>query len=101
MHPTAISGYRKRPEVSLVGAGAGADVTGGGIQTVTAAERQQVLAAAPRLNFKKAFADYLRRRRPRRHPRGAGRTFMRDIAERHVAGYKASNICDAIDASPF
>jgi len=56
--------------------------------------------AFPRLGFKKAFvescSDVVRR-----YPRGAGRTFMRDIGERHVRGFQPPNICDAIERAPF
>ena len=98
MHPLAISEY-KRPEVALVGAGAGADVLGPD-DTVTKAQIAQVLAAFPRLHFKSAFvtscADAIRR-----HPRTASRTFMRDIAERNVPDFHPRNFCDAIDRAPF
>jgi hypothetical protein len=99
MHPLAISQY-KRPEIALVGAGAGADVVGAGLDHVSAADRDAVLQAFPRLGFKSAFvatcADVVQR-----HPAGAARTFMRDIGERNVPGFKVANICDAIEHAPF
>jgi hypothetical protein len=99
MHPLPISQY-KRPEIALVAAGAAADVVGAGLETVSAADRDAVLQAFPRLGFKSKFvtscADVVRR-----YPRGAGRTFMRDIGERKVPGFHAPNICDAIDQAPF
>ena len=58
------------------------------------------MQAFPRLGFKKAFvkgcADVVRR-----FPRGATRSFMRDIGERHVPGFQVPNICDAIERAPF
>jgi hypothetical protein len=99
MHPLAISQY-KRPEIALVGAGAAADVVGAGLEGVSAADRDAVLQAFPRLGFKSAFvatcADVVTQ-----HPAGAGRTFMRDIGERNVPGFKPANICDAIERAPF
>jgi hypothetical protein len=99
MHPLAISQYR-RPEIALVGAGAGADVVGAGMEDVTASDRDAVLHAFPRLGFKSEFvatcADVVRQ-----HPAGASRTFMRDIGERDVPGFKPANICDAIEHAPF
>ena len=62
--------------------------------------KAEVLAAFPRLKFKSSFvntcADVARR-----HPRGASRGFMRDIAERYVPDFKAPNICDLIEHAPF
>jgi hypothetical protein len=99
MHPFAISQY-KQPEIALVGAGAGADVVGAGLEDVTAADRDAVLRAFPRLGFKAAFvatcADVVKQ-----HPAAAGRTFMRDIGERKVPGFNPANICDAIERAPF
>lgn len=59
-----------------------------------------ILAAFPRLHFKNVFVatcgDIVRR-----HPGGAGRSFMRDIGERRVDGFRPRNICDLIDQAPF
>lgn len=99
MHPLAISQY-KQAEIALVGAGAGADVVGAGLDVVTTADRDAVLHTFPRLGFKSEFvatcADVVRQ-----HPGGAARTFMRDIGERDVPGFKPGNICDAIEQAPF
>jgi hypothetical protein len=99
MHPSPISGH-KQPEIALVAAGAGADVLGPDPSQVPDARKSQIVQAFPRLGFKKAFvkgcADVVRR-----FPRGAGRTFMRDIGERQVPGFQPPNICDAIDRAPF
>jgi hypothetical protein len=99
MHPLAISQYKKA-EIALVGAGAGADVVGAGLDNVTSADRDAVLRAFPRLGFKSEFvatcADVVRQ-----HPAGASRTFMRDVGERNVPGFKPANFCDAIEHAPF
>jgi hypothetical protein len=99
MHPHAMAGH-KQPEIALVAAGAGADVLGPDPSQVTDSLKNQVVQAFPRLGFKKAFvkgcADVVLR-----HPRGATRSFMRDIGERHVPGFQPPNICDAIERAPF
>jgi len=99
MHVTIIGGY-KRPEIALVGAGAGADVLGPDPAEVPAARFAETLDAFPRLKFKEQFlktcADVVTR-----HPRSAGRTFMRDVAERYVPNYHPRNFCDFIDKAPF
>jgi len=99
MHPLAIGQY-KQPEISLVGAGAGADVVGADPKEIKPAEVEAVLKAFPRLGFKTAFihtcAEIVKQ-----HPRGASRSFMRDIGEREVPDFAPRNICDAIAKAPF
>lgn len=99
MHASAI-GQFKQPEVALVGAGAGADVLGPDSSEIKRNELQEIVAAYPRLGFKQAFvktcADVVRR-----HPKGASRSFMRDIGERYVEGYHPRNFCDLIASAPF
>lgn len=99
MHPLAISQY-KQPEIALVAAGAAADVVGAELEHVSPVDRDAVLHAFPRLGFKSEFvttcADVVKQ-----HPAGAARTFMRDIGERTVPGFKPANICDAIEHAPF
>jgi HD domain len=99
MHPLAI-GQFKRPEIALVGAGAGADVLGPDSSQVTKNDIGEILRAFPRLGFKTAFvkgcADVVRL-----HPRTASRSFMRDIGERYVEGYHPKNFCDLVTQAPF
>jgi hypothetical protein len=99
MHPYAIASH-KQPEIALVAAGAAADVIGSDLSRVTARDQAEVIRAYPRLQFKQAFvvtcADVVRQ-----HPRGASRSFMRDIGERYVPDFRVGNICDAIETSPF
>jgi len=99
LHPTMVAEF-KQPEVALIAAGAAADVTGSGLDAVSADARAAVLHYAPRLGFKHAFvhscADVVRR-----YPRVASRSFMRDIGERYVPGFSEPNICDAIEHAPF
>jgi hypothetical protein len=99
MHCLAICQY-KRPEIAMVGEGVGVEILGPDPAQISQSQIDQVLAAFPRLGFKKQFtkscADAIRR-----HPRTAGRTFMRDIAERNLPDYKPRNFCDAMEQAPF
>lgn len=99
MHASPIGQY-KQPEIALVGAGAGADVLGPDSSQIKSAEVSEILKAFPRLGFKQSFvktcADVIRK-----HPRGASRSFMRDIRERYVPEFHPTNFCDQIAAAPF
>jgi hypothetical protein len=99
MHCLSIGGY-KRPEIALVGEGAGADVLGPDPVHVKKSDIAAILEAFPRLKFKDAFvktcADVVQH-----HPRSAGRTFMRDIAERRVPAFHPPNFCDLVASAPF
>jgi hypothetical protein len=99
MHASAI-GHFKRPEIRLVGEGAGADVVGPDSSQISKAQVTEVLRSFPRLQFKDAFlktcADVVRK-----YPGGAGRSFMRDIGERYVPEFHPNNFCDFVTAAPF
>ena len=99
MHASAI-GQFKRPEILLVGEGAGADVIGPDFSQIKKADSEAVVKAFPRLKFKDAFvktcADVVQK-----HPRGAARSFMRDVGERYVPGFAPRNFCDLIIKAPF
>lgn len=99
MHASTIGGF-KRPEISLVGQGAGADVLGPDDSEVRKADSEAILRAFPRLKFKEAFiktcADVVGK-----HPRGASRSFMRDVGDRYVPGFHPRNFCDLVVQAPF
>jgi len=99
MHPSPISDF-KRPEIALVGEGAAIDVVGADLDSFTNDQIGAVLTAFPRLGFKRRFVEGCANV-VRRYPRGAGRSFMRDIGEREVPGFQPRNICDAIARSAF
>lgn len=99
MHPFALSGF-KRPEISLVAAGAGADVVGAGLDQLSKEQIAAVVTAFPRLGFKQQFVRNCAHV-VERYPRAATRSFMRDIGEREVASFRVGNICDAINQAPF
>ena len=99
MHPSAIASF-KQPEIALVSAGAGADVVGSDLEKIPENAKAAVAHAFPRLDFKHAFvrtcAGVVRQ-----FPRGASRSFMRDIGERNVEDFHPTNICDLIERAPF
>ena len=99
MHASLI-GHYKLAEIKLVGEGAGADVVGPDPSQIKKEEIDQILEAFPRLQFKKSFvktcADVVRK-----HPGGAGRSFMRDVGERYVQEFHPRNFCDLVEHAPF
>jgi hypothetical protein len=91
---------RKRPEIALVSAGAGADVVGFGIDQLPRGAVAQVIAAFPRPGFKKAYQKVMAEIVVRK-PATAMGNFLAAVGERHVPGYRAPNFCDLMDAAPF
>ena len=99
MHTLSLADF-KRPEIGLVSAGASADVTGFGLDQLREEDIQDVLRKFPRLGMKEKFLGTCAEVAAA-FPLAATRSFMRDIAERRVEGFKPPNICDRIAASPF
>jgi hypothetical protein len=99
MHASMISKF-KQPEIMLVGEGAGADVLGPDASHVTKSQTEEIVAAFPRLQFKKEFlcscASVVRK-----YPDGATRSFMRDVGERYVEDFHPKNFCDLVLEAPF
>jgi HD domain len=99
MHPFAMASF-KQPEIALVSAGAGADVVGADLEKIPESAKGAVVKAFPRLGFKQAFVKTCAGV-VRQFPRGASRSFMRDIAERNLEEFHPTNICDLIERAPF
>jgi hypothetical protein len=99
MHASLI-GQFKQPEIALVGAGAGADVIGPDPSQIRKTDVEEVLRVFPRLRFKNAFVNTCAEV-VRKHPKGASRSFMRDIGERYVPEFHPQNLCDLIAQAPF
>jgi HD domain len=99
MHASLI-GHYKQAEIRLVGEGAGADVVGPDFVQIKKADVDEVLEAFPRMQFKTSFlktcANVVRK-----HPRGASRSFMRDVGDRYVADFHPPNFCDLVICAPF
>jgi hypothetical protein len=71
-----------QPEVRLVALGVQYDVLGSDFDTLTPEQRDPVLAAHPRTNFKTGMIEAL-------------------VLEATVPGYVRPNVCDAIQNSRF
>ena len=100
LHTTPEIPWHKRPEVALVTGGVEADVLGDGLEEISAEDRARVLAAYPRVDFKKgivqAFADGFGYR-----PATTFGTMNTDILERTQSDYRRPNFCDLIAANPL
>jgi hypothetical protein len=100
LHTTPEIPWHKRPEVALVTGGVEADVLGEGLDEISAEDRASVLAAYPRVDFKRgivqAFADGFAYK-----PATAFGTMNTDVLEKTQPGYRRPNFCDLIAANPL
>jgi hypothetical protein len=98
LHTTPGIPEHKEPEVALVTAGVELDVLGFGYDDVAAEDREAVLAAYPRVDFKEsiiqAFADGMAHR-----PATAFGTVNADVLAEKLPGYERPNFCSIIRAS--
>ena len=100
LHTTPGIPKWKKPEVALVTAGVELDVLGLGYDDVPSDAREQVLAAFPRVDFKRrivrAFADGIAHK-----PQTAFGNVKADVLEKLLPGYVRPNFCEMIAGSPF
>jgi HD superfamily phosphodiesterase len=98
LHTTPGIPQHKEPEVALVTAGVELDVLGFGYDDISPADRNAVLAAYPRVDFKEsiiqAFADGLAHR-----PETAFGNVKADVLAEKLPGYERPNFCAMIRAS--
>jgi HD superfamily phosphodiesterase len=98
LHTTPGIPQHMEPEVALVTAGVELDVLGFGYDDVSAEDREAVLAAYPRVDFKEsiiqAFADGMAHR-----PETAFGTMNADVLAEKLPGYQRPNFCAIIRAS--
>jgi HD superfamily phosphodiesterase len=98
LHTTPGIPEHKEPEVALVTAGVELDVLGFGYDDISAEDREAVLAAYPRVDFKEsiiqAFADGMAHR-----PETAFGTVNADVLAEKLPGYVPPNFCAIIRAS--
>jgi hypothetical protein len=98
LHTTPGIPQHKEPEVALVTAGVELDVLGIGYDDISEADRDAVLAAYPRVDFKEsiiqAFADGLAHR-----PETAFGNVKADVLAEKLPGYERPNFCAMIRAS--
>jgi hypothetical protein len=100
LHTTPGIPRWKKPEVALVAAGVELDVMGLGYDDVPADAREKVLAAFPRVDFKRrivqAFAGGFAHR-----PQTTFGTVNADVLEKLSPGFVRMNFCEMIARSPF
>jgi hypothetical protein len=100
LHTTPEVPRYKQPEVRLVTLGVEYDVLGLRFNELSAEQRDEVLAAHPRIDFKtgivEAFSAGMRDK-----PETAFGTMNTDILEATVPGYVRPNFCDYIRDSRF
>jgi HD domain len=98
LHTTPGIPQHKEPEVALVTAGVELDVLGFGYDDIAAEDREAVVAAYPRVNFKesiiRAFADGMAHR-----PETVFGTMNADVLAEKLPGYEPPNFCALIRAS--
>jgi HD superfamily phosphodiesterase len=98
LHTTPGIPQHKEPEVALVTAGVELDVLGFGYDDISAEDREAVLAAYPRVDFKEsiiqAFADGMAHR-----PETVFGTMNADVLAENLPGYVRPNFCALIRAS--
>jgi HD superfamily phosphodiesterase len=98
LHTTPGIPQHKEPEVALVTAGVELDVLGFGYDDISAEDREAVLAAYPRVDFKEsiiqAFADGM----AHRHETVFG-TMNADVLAEKLPGYEPPNFCAIIRGS--
>jgi HD superfamily phosphodiesterase len=98
LHTTPGIPQYKEPEVALVTAGVELDVLGFGYDDISAEDREAVLAAHPRIDFKEsiiqAFADGMAHR-----PETVFGTMNADVLVEKLPGYERPNFCAIIRAS--
>jgi HD superfamily phosphodiesterase len=98
LHTTPGIPQHKEPEVALVTAGVELDVLGFGYDDISAEDRDAVLAAYPRVDFKEsiieAFADGMAQR-----PETVFGTMNADVLVEKLPGYVAPNFCALIRSS--
>ena len=98
LHTTPGIPQHKEPEVALVTAGVELDVLGLGYDDIAAEDREAVLAAYPRVNFKEsiiqAFADGMAHR-----PETTFGTMNDDVLAEKLPGFVRSNFCEIIRSS--
>ena len=100
LHTTRQVPNYMQSEVRLVALGVQYDVLGSAFDTLTAEQRDAVLAAHPRTEFKTGMIEALAAG-VRDKPETAVGTMLTDILEATVPGYARPNVCDAIKSSRF
>jgi hypothetical protein len=100
LHTTPEIPWHKRPEIALVTGGVEADVLGDGLDEIPPGDRDAVLSAYPRVDFRRgivqAFHDGFCHK-----PATTFGTMNTDVLERTLPGFRRTNFCDLIAANPL
>jgi hypothetical protein len=100
LHTTPGIPQYKEPEVALVTAGVELDVLGLGYDDISAEDRDAVLAAYPRVDFKEsiiqAFANGISHK-----PETAFGNVKADVLAEKLPGYERPNFCAMIRAAKY
>jgi hypothetical protein len=100
LHTTPEIPWHKRPEVALVQGGVEVDVLGDGLNEISPGDRDAVVAAYPRVDFKRgivaAFSDGFAYK-----PATTFGTMNTDVLERMLPGYRRTNFCELIAGNPL
>jgi hypothetical protein len=100
LNSTPSLALHKEPEVAVGTMGIGLDFGGFGVDALPAGDVERILAAFPRLQMKRRFADTCCRLVTAR-PETSQDNFLRDFGERFVPGYKAVSTVDLLMNAPF
>jgi len=100
LHTTRQVPDYKQPEVRLVALGVQYDVLGTPFEALAGEQRDAVLAAHPRTNFKTGMIEALAAG-VRDKPETAIGTMMTDILAATVPGYVRPDVCELIRNAPF
>jgi HD domain len=100
LHTTPEIPWHKRPEIALVTGGVEADVLGDGLGEIPAGDRDAVIAAYPRVNFKRGIVQAFSAGFAHKPATTFG-TMNSDVLERTLPGFRRTNFCELIAANPL
>ena len=100
LHTTIGIAEHKENEVALLYSGVGLDVMGDGYHDLTEAEREAVVSAFPRNQFKQnilpAFFEGFKHK-----PETTFGNIKSDVCARYIPNYKSKNFCECVLHSPW
>jgi len=100
LHTTPEIPWHKRPEIALVTGGVETDVLGDGLNEISNNDRDAVLAAYPRVDFKRGIVQAFHNGFSFKPATTFG-TMNSEVLERTVTDYQPVNFCDLIAANPL
>jgi HD superfamily phosphodiesterase len=100
LHATPGIPQYMRPEIALTQAGVAMDVIGRGFDEYTAQQRDQVIAAFPRHDFKNEFIQ-IQTRSALKKPQTTFGTMNFDFIESVDPTFRRPNICTLVHGSPW